>query len=360
MLYEQMRMLERIAQHPSNAFYDGKLRTHPSVTFQSRPAAFKFLQLIQAEFKKKTNRLIIDVADSKVTRDINSKSLHNEGHIEVAMLTLKKMESKGLLQHGHLTVLTFYQDKYDALNALISSTSLKHVIDVREVDGFHGGEDEFVLLLFAGTETPGFMSDPRRLNVALTRGRDGLICILNTKMIEEIRRHAKMFKFINDAKRCHDLVQVTSHELTRYRNMRPDKPVNEPAVVNPGGMYAAELTGKDSYNGDDNEGDANSNDGIEGYDTGHVNKRATYAGPKEDTDIEMVEAVNEQTEQYRKVSIVRLPGLSYHSNLYCQELAERMTQTLPHLWTNDMIELQKEQEALEKRVCIIWLFEMKA
>jgi hypothetical protein len=169
------------------------------------------------------------------------------------MSILKKMKVYGLFDHGYLTLLTFYQDEYDTIKAITNGTALKDDIDIRKVDGFQGGEDDFVMLLFATTATPGFMSDQRRLNVAITRPQNGLLCIMNFKMIDDVRGHEPMFQFINDVKRCHDIVHITSHNLTTYRNVRPAMPQSDAIVVNPDGMYAAQLQDKDPY---DTEGEA--------------------------------------------------------------------------------------------------------
>jgi hypothetical protein len=79
------------------------------------------------------------------------------------------------------------------------------------------------MLLFAGTNSPGFMSNLRRLNVALTRGMNGIIGILNAKMIADVRGHEVIFGLINDAKRCHDVVEEKSATLTQYRNVYAPK-----------------------------------------------------------------------------------------------------------------------------------------
>jgi hypothetical protein len=108
MLDEQLRMLEQIARYPSMASYDGKLRTHSSVSLQSRPAAVKFRHFVQSLFKIKSNRVIVNVPDSQATRDVNSTSIYNHGHIEVAMVILHKMNAQGFFKVGHLTLLTFH------------------------------------------------------------------------------------------------------------------------------------------------------------------------------------------------------------------------------------------------------------
>lgn len=59
---------------------------------------------------------------------------------------------------------------------------------VATVDGFQGHEREFVLLDFTGIKGKpgqvGFLSDPRRQNVGLTRAKNGLIVIGNLKTLQ--------------------------------------------------------------------------------------------------------------------------------------------------------------------------------
>jgi hypothetical protein len=54
---------------------------------------------------------------------------------------------------------------------------------VRKVDGYQGGETTFVLLDLVITNELGFLRDGNQVNVVLTRARDNLIVIGNSRGI---------------------------------------------------------------------------------------------------------------------------------------------------------------------------------
>lgn len=64
-------------------------------------------------------------------------------------------------------------------------------IQLRTVDGFQGGEAPIVLLDLVITDHPGFVREPNRLNVTLTRARDGLIVVTDVRNNELIRDRYK-------------------------------------------------------------------------------------------------------------------------------------------------------------------------
>ena len=68
------------------------------------------------------------------------------------------------------------------------ASSLYEAIEVASVDAFQGREKEFILVSCVRSSESqgiGFLSDPRRLNVALTRARLGIILIGNPRVLSK-------------------------------------------------------------------------------------------------------------------------------------------------------------------------------
>mmetsp|Transcript_25711 Transcript_25711/g.38818 ORF Transcript_25711/g.38818 Transcript_25711/m.38818 type:complete len:978 (+) Transcript_25711:1-2934(+) len=94
---------------------------------------------------------------------------------------------------GQIGVITPYdgQKKYVQeymRRAGALATALYESIEVASVDAFQGREKDFILVSCvrsSETQGIGFLSDPRRLNVALTRARLGLILLGNPRVLSK-------------------------------------------------------------------------------------------------------------------------------------------------------------------------------
>lgn len=80
-----------------------------------------------------------------------------------------------------------YVSEYMRRSGCLSS-SLYEAIEVASVDAFQGREKDFILVSCvraSDSQGIGFLSDPRRLNVALTRARLGLILLGNPRVLSK-------------------------------------------------------------------------------------------------------------------------------------------------------------------------------
>lgn len=87
-----------------------------------------------------------------------------------------------------IRIITFYQGQVAVLRRMLNQAGLGQVL-VATVDSSQGCEAHIVILSFVRSNTKrgnvrrsaGFLSDDRRMNVALTRARHQLVCVGNAR-----------------------------------------------------------------------------------------------------------------------------------------------------------------------------------
>ncbi len=188
MLLEQYRMHPCIAEFPSRQSYDGLLKN--GVTSENRIAP---TGIIWPDFDNPVAFLPVEGGEI-VSADGHSKANPTEAGWVLRMVdSLLAGED---ISPDDIGVITPYNGQVRAIHDLMeSSGGLENNgkwngIEVRSVDGYQGREKE-VIVFSAVRSNPegnvGFLNDSRRLNVALTRAKRGLIVIGDPKTLRNQR-----------------------------------------------------------------------------------------------------------------------------------------------------------------------------
>jgi len=189
MLQVQYRMHQDIADWASNAMYQGRLQSHESV----KSRKLHHLPHVKAESASSSiiigqaTLLLIDTTGCDMYESTNKAgSRYNEGEASVVERHVRKLLDIGLKAED-IAIITPYNGQVEFLRSLLLPDIPK--LEIRSVDGFQGGEREAVVLSLVrssekgGKDGIGFLSDKRRLNVAVTRAKRHCAVICDSETV---------------------------------------------------------------------------------------------------------------------------------------------------------------------------------
>ncbi|KAL6522445.1 hypothetical protein OROMI_031717 [Orobanche minor] len=200
MLTVQYRMHEFIMNWSSEELYHGKIKAHATV------AAHTLYELEDVKKSSSTEPtlLLIDIAgcDMEEKKDEEDSTL-NEGEASVAIAHARRLVESGV-QAGNIGIITPYAAQVVLLKMLRSKEEKLKDTEISTVDGFQGREKEAIIISMVRSNSKkevGFLSDRRRMNVAVTRARRqcSIICDTDTvsgdkflkRLIEYFEEHGE-------------------------------------------------------------------------------------------------------------------------------------------------------------------------
>ena len=186
MLKEQYRMHPKISHFPRHIFYGGALLDGPNVRHSDygNPLRGVLCRSVPT-FQPLT---ILDL-DSREERGGTSLSNLSEAKLAVYLYQQLKVHSRSLSSSSRVAVITPYAQQSKLLRNLFSDAlgpRYEDAVEVNTVDGFQGREANIVIfsaVRAAGSKGIGFLSDVRRMNVALTRAKHFLFVIARCQSI---------------------------------------------------------------------------------------------------------------------------------------------------------------------------------
>ncbi len=170
LLTTQYRMHPSISEFPNTHFYQGLLED--GVSPDQRPAP---MGMLWPDWEAPMAFVPVD-GDELLSPDGASKE--NPAEASWAVKILIGLVEGGEVDLSDIGIVTPYAGQVRAIRDMIPE-SLQSV-EVRTVDGYQGREKDVIIFSCVRSNKDGnvgFLSDPRRLNVALTRSRRGLVVI---------------------------------------------------------------------------------------------------------------------------------------------------------------------------------------
>ncbi|XP_041464914.1 regulator of nonsense transcripts 1-like [Lytechinus variegatus] len=232
-LQVQYRMHPSLSAFPSNIFYEGSLQNGVTAAERiNRAVDFPFPQPDKPMFFYATTGQ--EEIASSGTSYLNRTEAANVEKLTTRFLRAGvKPEQIGIITpyEGQRAFIVQYMQYSGPLNV-----KLYQEVEIASVDAFQGREKDYIILSCVRANDHqgiGFLNDPRRLNVALTRGRYGVIIVGNPKVLS---RHPLWNHLLTYYKEQKVLVEGPLNNLKEslIQFSKPRKLINP---SNPGGRY---------------------------------------------------------------------------------------------------------------------------
>ncbi len=197
LLEEQYRMHETIMGYSSGIFYEHRLKAHPSVA-------------THALFQGDSPLAFIDTAGCGFEEKPEGAGLSNP---EEAAFLIKHATRLITELRTHYTASDFpsiaiispYRNQVQVLRELLEHSpelkDLTHRISINTIDSFQGQERDIVYIGMTRSNSDnkiGFLSDIRRMNVAMTRARKKLVVIGDSVTLSRLPFYAGFISFAEE------------------------------------------------------------------------------------------------------------------------------------------------------------------
>ncbi|MCO5594805.1 hypothetical protein L7F22_048839 [Adiantum nelumboides] len=196
MLTIQYRMNKLIMDWSSQELYDSKLEAHDTVANH----CLYQLDGVKQTLVTESILVMIDTAgcDMEEKKDEEESTL-NEGEAKVVLAHAKKLVESGVCSRD-IGIITPYAAQVGLLKIMRGEEKNLKDVEVSTVDGFQGREKEAIIISMVRSNSKqevGFLSDERRMNVAVTRARRHCCLVCDTETVSShgfLKRLVKYFE----------------------------------------------------------------------------------------------------------------------------------------------------------------------
>ena len=199
LLNVQYRMNEAIARFSSEMFYGGRLESAPEV--RSRGIL---------DFDTPVSWIDSSAVDSKEEFIGDTYGRINRAEAALTLDTLKKYiagigKERLLYENTDIGVISPYKAQVQLLRRMFGRDAFlrpfRNSITVNTVDGFQGQERDIIIISLVRANEDGsigFLSDIRRMNVAITRARMKLFILGNAGTLRKHPFYRKLYEYVRE------------------------------------------------------------------------------------------------------------------------------------------------------------------
>ena len=162
----QYRMHPAISQFPSKEFYNGMIQDGVNEEDRIFPSKFDW------KADSSSPLMFINISNGKESGDTSKQNIVEAKFVRKLVTKFRKT-----MKPEDIGVIT----PYDAQKRFLMQLKGMNNIEIDSVDGFQGREKQVIIFTCVRTKGIGFLKDRKRLNVALTRAKCGLIIVGNQK-----------------------------------------------------------------------------------------------------------------------------------------------------------------------------------
>ncbi|KAK1259687.1 hypothetical protein QJS04_geneDACA010290 [Acorus gramineus] len=197
MLTVQYRMHELIMNWSSKELYDSKIEAHASVAGHM----LYDIEGVQKSSSTEPTLVLIDIAgcDMEEKKDEEDSTM-NEGEAAVAIAHAKRLVEGGV-RPSDIGIITPYAAQVVLLRIMRSKDDKLKEIEISTVDGFQGREKEAIIISMVRSNSKkevGFLSDKRRMNVAVTRARRQCCLVCDTETVSSDRFLKRLVEYFEE------------------------------------------------------------------------------------------------------------------------------------------------------------------
>jgi len=204
LLNVQYRMNEKIMQYPSTALYDDHLIAgdhvqHWTLKEDSEPVVF------------------IDTAGAGFEEEQDGTATFNVGearfvinHLKQSLVSFEQVYDES--DFPAIAVITPYRRQATVLNELLVNDEqivpFRHHIQINTIDSFQGQEKDIIYISLTRSndqQAIGFLSDVRRMNVAMTRAKKKLIVVGDSATVGKHEFYDNFIKYVDTMQSYHSV-----------------------------------------------------------------------------------------------------------------------------------------------------------